>query len=220
MARSIEDEICHLAEGGSVEACVKKLGIIPEGNRFLAVEVCSDWVRSGAETYLCRFDVVSEECVVPLVAKACVAFGVGRSLGSILLNWVERRRILAEAGVSTPRLYAYGEGILLEERIPMAFADAIDSSLDQFSMACNSAVLAGRVVRQGFAPRQLLSDLMSRGDDAVLVDFGEDLGEPQAGRLESDGVRRELASFMLAHSISESSIPIALFEREIAVSFH
>lgn len=57
--------------------------------------------------------------------KACVAYGGGASFGAIFADWLARRRLLDEIGVSTPALYATGPALLVEEYIPYLLTDRL-----------------------------------------------------------------------------------------------
>ena len=92
-------------------------------------------------------------------------------------EWLRRRTVLEESGISVPRLYAVGSATLIEEYIPFSLKDAFNAGNQSQKKNIAGSLLQTykELATLGFRPR-LMNDLRSRGDDVVLVDFGEDLG--------------------------------------------
>lgn len=142
------------------------------------VETMSEWTRSGAETYSLVFAVRGRGSIDRLFRlKACVAFALGTGLDGILQGWLSRRAALEAVGVETPRLHASGQGVILEEEIPFDLATALRSEGSEGVRLGLVDLIVG-LSRLGFSPRTGFSGIRSRGRDAVIVDFGQDLGDP------------------------------------------
>lgn len=109
-----------------------------------------------------------------LLVKACVAFRPGSTIDQVLDEWISRRETLDEAGVSTPRLYGRGKGVLVEEFIPFSISECLGARPRLLLRAL--AFFAGALEKCGFLPVAPYVDLRSHGSDVVAVDFGEDLG--------------------------------------------
>ena len=93
---------------------------------------------------------------------------------------------MADRGVKTPVLYAWGQGELLEEDVPWSLLEAIARVGEvPESILLGLAKLAGIVASLGFLPVELFDDLRGHGDDVVMVDFGQDLGPPSAAKGQS-----------------------------------
>jgi hypothetical protein len=176
---SLEHELCQLSGEPTLTAALVKLGAISGTQARFSLYGDSEWSRGGAETYLYRFWVHEDgNAINGYLVKACVAFSAGSSIDAILKAWIDRREQLARHGISTPRLLGYGSGILVEELVPYDFRSLIlEKSEDEaWSLILELATLAGVVSALHFRPTALFSDLRSRGNDVVMVDFGEDLG--------------------------------------------
>jgi hypothetical protein len=186
MASDLLEEIKRLANCGSILESLKKLEIIPNDCESMVLEDERGWYRSGSETFLYTFRVRFDGRVCRLVLKACVAFATSATdVEEILGRWIRRRHILAANNISTPKLYGWGNGVLLEEYIPYSLSEALNNKPLKEEMMGEIGRLIGAICKLGFSPVRLFDDLRSRGDDVVMVDFGEDLGEPgtQFGRI-------------------------------------
>jgi hypothetical protein len=181
---SLEEELQKLAGAASMSSALKLLGLLTGGcEEFTCVNPPEGWYRSGAETYIYRFRIRTGGIETPLVLKACVAFSPGRSLENLLTGWIERRKLVCSRGVRAPVLYAWGQGVLLEEYIPFTIQDLLTGEAEPSnSLLIGLAELAGVVASLGFVPIRLFDDLRSHGDDVVMVDFGEDLGPPEMAK--------------------------------------
>lgn len=184
---SLEKELCRISNSKTHEEALLKLGLINEKNDKYTIQRDSDWTRGGAETYIYRFwvshDNGSEE---GYIIKACVAFEPNSNLDKILSEWVKRRKLLASKGVKTPRLLSYGEGVILEELIPHRLKDLLVSQPESNQKLLNDlAYLAAILSALGFEPIDAFHDLRSRGNDIVVIDFGQDLGPPGISNAES-----------------------------------
>jgi hypothetical protein len=194
---NIEDELKKLSGATSVKDALTKWGFIsPNGGECDLVSSPEGWYRSGAETYLFRFRIRNADGEIPLILKACIVFAPGRSIDSVLKSWIERRVLLSNHGVITPKLYAWGNGVLLEEEIPLDLVTALKlpgSSLEQLLISLSA--VGGVVAALRFSPIGLFSDLRSHGDDVVVVDFGQDLGPPSNTRSDPSQLLEDLWNF-------------------------
>lgn len=174
---SIESDICLLTQSENVSESLLKMGILSSiDEQFSIVTIC-DWERRGAETYSYIFDVVSA-ARRRLILKACVALAVGRSIDTVVEEWLRRRSLLESHKVATPKLFGHGQGTILEEFVFHDIDEVLRTSAEPELIASELGYLAAVLVSLGFHPIQPFHDLRSRGLDVVVIDFGEDLGPP------------------------------------------
>lgn len=180
MSWNLSKEICELLLSNTVPEGLLAAGIIENGDEFAGLSVVSDWHRSGAETYLLVFDVLSSnQDPKRLALKACTpSVGSGVALKVIMSAWLRRRSVLSAAGVSTPTLYGSGDGLILEEFVPLSLLEALEEQGSVPLLISDAAMALGTVQALGFRPVSILSDFRSRGSDVVMIDFGADLGDP------------------------------------------
>ncbi|MCI0598400.1 MAG: hypothetical protein L0Y60_02580 [Beijerinckiaceae bacterium] len=175
---SLEGELCRLANAPGVAIAFAKLGFAADGQKLPRLRTVMDWHRSGAETYSYVFAILdSSKIERKYRLKACVSFAANTSIEGILQSWILRRSMLAAEHVSVPKLVASGSGLMLEEDIPFPVSEALHSAASEKVLAQLSNVAAA-IARLRFAPVNGFADIRSRGDDAVYVDFGSDLGPP------------------------------------------
>ncbi len=174
MAWSLENELRDLIGVNEIGEAMERLGF---SRRASITSLRSGWRRGGAETYVYEFDLVEGAREAPMILKACTpGFGVA-SVRSSFQKWLQRRRSVSERGIATPHLYAVGDCVLLEERLPTKLTAAKGTGLAS-DLALSAASMVVDLVDMGYRPVDLISDLWCRGAVAVLVDFGEDLGDP------------------------------------------
>ena len=107
-----------------------------------------------------------------------MAFSPNRSIDGILQEWIERRNILSDNGISTPDLITYGNGIIIEELIPFTLRQVLqDADNRSFKQILIGLTMVARTLSHlGFQPIDAFKDIHSRNKDVVMIDFGEDLG--------------------------------------------
>ncbi|MGH3815322.1 MAG: hypothetical protein ACRDUV_23215, partial [Pseudonocardiaceae bacterium] len=115
-----------LAATDSLTSALAILGMADPGDEF-SLHTIQDWYRSGAETYSLRFSVSNLLRRSEFMLKACVAYSDRQPLKEIFANWLSRRHLIDGLGVSTPRLHATGNAVLVEEYIPYSLVDALAS---------------------------------------------------------------------------------------------
>jgi len=137
------------------------------------IELINTWQRLGSETYCSDFRINRDGHKKHLIAKACIKFAPYETMQ----DWLDRRNRLNDFGVSVPRLEVIDRATIVEEFIPYNFIDRHKelSGVDRVKLESNFKDLLDGVHEAGFAP-QNLRDVRSRSQDAVIVDFGEDLG--------------------------------------------
>lgn len=178
---TIEGELCKLAEAEYLNEALARLGLIASPLASFDLETIHPWSRSGGETYSFIFTVSNpggEKTVCRL--KACTAFPGARDIENTLAVWLHRRNLLADEGISSPRLFGSGGGVLLEEEIPLDIPTAMQMGSPERVLS-GLVDIAAALVRLKFAPVSAFADIRSRGQDAVFIDFGADLGEPGVG---------------------------------------
>jgi hypothetical protein len=213
---SPQNELCQLANVSDLKLALQVLRLTEDIDVDFEIKPKQDWIRSGAETYLYQFDLqFSTGKIEQLVFKACVAWTPGKELDTILQSWVDRRQLLAAYGISTPRLFAHGAGTLLEEYIPHSLMDRLNSRGADCKLLVDLAHLAGILVYLGFEPIEPFENLRSRGDDVVVIDFGEDLGPPRRTTVCDLGLverlLKKLSKWGVAVSDEERRTLIAVF---------
>lgn len=88
-----------------------------ESHSRLRVLSDSGWALQGGETATRVFTVAGTASDrVTLILKTCVSSAMGSS-ASTMEAWLSRRRLIDEAGVATPSLYAVSGGTILEDFI-------------------------------------------------------------------------------------------------------
>jgi len=195
---SLKKELCKIANSESINRALYKIGISDDADSKLEIVHSKEWIRSGAETYIYKFTVAfPNQIKKDIILKACVAFSPGKTLESILDQWIKRRSLLSKSGVSTPILYTYGNGIIVEEFINYKLTKIlIEKSESQRSILIQLAQLAGTLKKLNFAPINPFDDLMSRGNDVVVVDFGQDLGPSNCKTDSSDLLYKSLIKYL------------------------
>ena len=175
---SLEGELCRLANAPDLAIAFAKLGFVPSGQELPRLRTVMDWHRSGAETYSYTFAILDSSNIERRYRlKACVSWGPNATIEDIIELWILRRSLLAAEGVSVPRLIASGSGLILEEEIPHHVSMALQSVSSERVLA-QLLNIAAAIARLRFLPVNGLKDIRSRGNDAVYIDFGSDLGSP------------------------------------------
>lgn len=174
---TIENELCRLSGISDWREALVALQIVDPDESIGPIETVDAWYPAGAETYLYTFRIHTEANVRHLALKACVRFSPGGSIDGIIDEWIARRRALSGAGVSTPRLYSYGMGVILEEYIEHDLATLVKDGAIELQKVLDQLIFLAGVLRSlRFTAVAPFKDLRSRGSDIVAVDFGEDLG--------------------------------------------
>ncbi len=187
----MEGELCRLANAPDKAAAFVKLGFAAKGHKLPRLRTVRDWHRSGVETYSYVFAVVSGPGIErKFRLKACAPLFQNASIESILQSWILRREALAAENVSVPKLIASGLGLILEEEIPLHVSVALRSAGAEKVLA-QLLNIAAAIARLRFLPVSGFADIRSRGDDAVYVDFGSDLGPPHRLAASSDMIFKQ-----------------------------
>lgn len=180
---SIEQELLTMSQQPTLNDALLYLGLLPPGEIMSSIEG-GEWVRGGGETFHIVFQIYTQnERVYKYIIKACVTFGGGTGVLSKVSEWISKRELLKISGISTPNLYATNNGLILEEFIPYSIKEV------EFSpkILSDLAKLTGTLTNLGFSPMEgFFSDLRSRKDDVVIIDFGEDLGHPNQDHYPKD----------------------------------
>jgi len=145
--------------------------VVSTGEESDIYTINRDW-SSGGETYVLDFTLHEAEekrCIM----KACIKIPCTETMD----EWVERRAVVKDAGVTTPELYHRDRATIIEEFIPFSIQEAFDQADEDDRRAIAENVIATfrTLEASGFQPRPM-HDLRSHGTDIVVVDFGEDLG--------------------------------------------
>lgn len=174
---SIQSELFKLSGESDLQAALVSLGMARADGDADLVEL-APWQRAGAETYTYIFELNDALGGRSFVLKACVVGAFGGSIEKKINEWIDRRFVLMGRGVSTPKLYGSGGGVILEEYIENNLADIIANSVHIDKIMEEIYRYAIAIVSLGFDPVAPFRDIRSRGNDMVAIDFGEDLGPP------------------------------------------
>lgn len=136
--------------------------------------------------------------------KACVATSFGSSLSETFHDWIERRGLLKEHGVETPHLIGVGEALLIEEFISYSLGDLLRASSTREVLLYKLGFTGGILAKLRFVPVSI-HDWRSRGEDVVLIDFGEDLGGWGVRRMDFQDFIQRVDAFAHSWRISLSS---------------
>lgn len=178
---TLEGELRKVTGAASEAEALLALNIIPDFNITYQIRSDKDWTRGGAETYIFRFWVSTPgHGEKGYIIKACVSFNIALGIEGVINEWLSRRRLLSQSGVTVPNLVYAGHGVIIEELIPWELREYLrdkPQALGQLFplMVDYAAVLS----KWGFAPVDGFYDLRTRGMDVVVIDFGEDLGPPR-----------------------------------------
>jgi hypothetical protein len=218
----LESEICKLSDSPEIPQALCALGLLQNQlEQFKLVQI-EDWTRSGAETYSYVFQLHRNQETTKLILKACIVPAYGRTTGDILNGWLTRRNLVTSQGISTPRLYASGHGVILEEFIPFSLPMVINTHLIDNQFGIRLGVLAATLARYRFCPVAPFVDLRSRGKDVVMVDFGSDLGSPFQTSVNSMndwiGQIQRMTNVPLCAPVEIVEIALAKFLMEVGLS--
>ncbi|MGV9676440.1 hypothetical protein ACWDSJ_14280 [Nocardia sp. NPDC003482] len=177
---TLDGELQKLSHSDSTAEALASAGLLDHADEPFSLRVDFDWMRGGAETYIYGFSVVRDSGTTRYLMKACVAWGSG-SLAEIFQAWLNRRETLASLGISVPRLYLHDAATLVEEFVEYDFFPhvATVSGQQRRELLHQAGITAGRLSAAGFLPISLV-DWRTRGDDVVMVDFGQDLGDSES----------------------------------------
>jgi len=176
---TLEKELCGLAGTGSAVEALVSLGLVDEDSRQPRLEEVHGWIRGGAETFIYRFRVVDDLATRDVVLKAVVAFSMAKSLTQLGGEWLERRRLLEQDGIRTPRLYHAGRALIVEEFIPERLSSCLERKPAQALQLADQVIqYAAALEKHAFRPVAPFHGLRTNGSDVFAVDFGQDLGPP------------------------------------------
>lgn len=179
---SIEKELCALAQCDDLQGSLHHLGLLEPTEQLGSITVDHDWRRGGAETHIYSFSAsTTEGATRRFIIKAHTPTPAGVSLEASFQEQLKRRRLLADAGVSTPRLYGAGGGVVVEDWIPFELRgnwgrlaktpQSLENSLTQLF------VFAIALDEFGFAPVSPFCDIrVDHSSRIYAIDFGQDLG--------------------------------------------
>jgi hypothetical protein len=176
---TLEKELCGLSGAATAPEALLRLGLLEAPLPAPRLEEVHGWMRGGAETFIYRFRVLQGEAVRDVLLKAVVGFSTAKSLTEQGDEWVQRRRLLAQDGICTPRLYHAGRAIVVEEFIPEGLSQFLRSRPGDITRLFDQVIrYAATLERHGFCPISPFHGLRTDGVDVFAVDFGQDLGPP------------------------------------------
>ncbi|HMG75301.1 MAG TPA: hypothetical protein VK582_17520 [Pyrinomonadaceae bacterium] len=179
----------------------KRLQLLADDEKLVAVLNCEPWKRGGAETFIASGVLLfrkegSREFRRKVILKAYCGFGY--SPEGKVKSWEARSKELSKNGIPVSRVYGVCKGVLYAEFIEWSLPKfiSINPTLYAKWAASNLTMIAEALDRLRVHPICLLPDLRTDGSLIYIVDFGEDLGEVPGTEAESDYcrllVRKEL----------------------------
>lgn len=178
---TLAGELCKLSGRDTEAEALFTLGLIPSITLPYKVRVDSEsWVREGLETYNLRFWIsVNDECERAYIMRACIVPDIWRGLDAVVADWIARRELLEQNGISVPRLFVAAHAVLIEEFIPWNLQEYLAANHAARRVGLSMLLdYAATLARLGFAPLDAFSALRTHGDDLVVVNYGQDLGPP------------------------------------------
>ena len=210
---TLESELNQLAGRDQLVDSLRTLGLVEQNDGFASLETISDWYRSGAETYGLHFAVTARSGRrYEYFMKACVAYAGGTPLKAIFADWLSRRATVEGLGVGTPKLYATGSVLLVEEYVPYTLTEALKYTHDRATLLRAVGVTVAHLVSAGFAPLSA-HDWRSRRSDVILVDFGQDLGPDNMAHSYESGLLSEVLDNLLQAGAQLSTSDLQLIGR-------
>jgi hypothetical protein len=180
---TLEKELCGLVDASSTGEALWRLGLSEHPENPFRLEETHGWRRGGAETYVYRFKVLGAEQAHDVLLKAVTGFSMSRTIGELAGEWVDRRRLLTEAGICTPTLYFAGRALLVEQYVGEKLVSWLRRKpSNSIELTDQVFRLAGVMDRHGFLPISAFNGLRTDGENVFVVDFGQNLGPPGVGR--------------------------------------
>ncbi|MFC3736068.1 hypothetical protein [Paractinoplanes deccanensis] len=160
---------------GSLREATIVLGIVPAAaGQFRIAE--SEWYDAGPDVQALDFDVFCDGSPAGIYVVKASTSAADRP-AHVVDEWNMRRDAVSLAGVEVPRLIGVGRGLLIEERIPYSFPEALSVAGRRSELIRAFGTAVRRLVHFGFRPLSCAS-WRSRGTDVVVADFANELGAP------------------------------------------
>jgi len=162
----IEKKGITLNQNGLTE-WLKSKNLIAANETLLHFNDIYPWQRSGGETYSTIFNFKTDIQEQTIVVKAIVTANPEKSL----IDWTNRRTILANNNVPVSHWFWTGEATIYEPYYP----NKSDSTKD-FNLLIQTAFILDSL---GFTTLKFLDDILCDiNGNPFYIDFGFDLGEP------------------------------------------
>lgn len=146
---------------------LKSKNLITNNEILLSFKDIQSWQRTGGETYSTIFNFKTHKQEQAIVVKAIVTTNPEKSL----IDWTNRRAILADNNISVSHWFWTGEATIYEPFYP----NKSDQTKD-FTTLIQTAFILDKL---GFTTLKFLDDILCDNDgNPFYIDFGFDLGEP------------------------------------------
>jgi hypothetical protein len=143
----------------------------------LSIHSEGEWTRGGAETFVRVFALEAGGEIRQFIMKACTPFSPALPIDKVLTKWFSRRELFSGSGCVVPHVYGIDDGMWIEDFIPHRLDDVIEY-LWAPQLRDDLATFTEVLQRHRFCAISPFSDLRCDGQRAVIIDFGEDLGDP------------------------------------------
>ncbi len=170
-----------------IKLALVALGMIDDPVQLDKLVTNKGWHRSGSETYLFEFSVLTVEGHQTKYAmKAFTPPSIAEKLESQFQKITAKRELLASHGMPTPKLYSASNAIWLEEWIPTTIdstlIELMDNCLELEKFADALIQIAELLDSLQFQPIDIFSGLRCKNNLPVMIDFGVDLGNPHVSK--------------------------------------
>lgn len=166
ISADIEKKGIVLNQDGLTE-WLKSKNLIKKDEILLSFNDIQSWQRTGGETYSTIFNFKTDKQEQSIVVKAIVTTNPEKSL----IDWTNRRAILAGNNISVSHWFWTGEATIYEPFYP----NKSDKTKD-FNTLIQTAFILDKL---GFTTLKFLDDILCDKDGKPFyIDFGFDLGEP------------------------------------------
>lgn len=166
ISADIEKKGIVLSQNG-LTTWLKSKNLITNNEILLSFKDIQSWQRTGGETYSTIFNFKTDKQEQSIVVKAIVTTNPEKSL----IDWTNRRAILAGNNISVSHWFWTGEATIYEPFYP----NKSDKTKD-FNTLIQTAFILDKL---GFTTLKFLDDILCDKDgNPFYIDFGFDLGEP------------------------------------------
>lgn len=146
---------------------LKSKNIIADNETLFSFNDFQPWQRTGGETYSTIFNFKTDKQQNTIIVKAIVTTNPEKSL----IDWANRRTILANNKISVSNWFWIGEATIYEQFYPKKADETKDLKI--------LIQIAYKLDKLGFTTLKFLDDILCDKDgNPFYIDFGFDLGEP------------------------------------------
>lgn len=156
-----------------IESWLRSLNILASEEQLRNYSDCTNWTKTGSETYGTRFKInyLSNQSPALIEKEIFLKALISTPIDKMLKDWSRRRSIMRNYDIPVSNWYFAGDGIIIEDYYPhkIDISENFTSLLD----------IGYKIDRLGFNCLNFLADIRrTNGNNLAYIDFGFDLGEP------------------------------------------